>query len=63
MKYWRYNARLGAMGEITEKEFNRKIKSKYIVPVYDSYNQAFSKDTFYDSRDSYATVYYFRREP
>ena len=62
MKYWRYDARLGAWLELTEKEFNRKIKSKYILPVYDDYWQTFSDRTFYDSRDSIARIFYIRSE-
>ena len=61
MEYWRYNARLGCWGEMTEKEFNRKIKQKYVLPVYDDYFQEFSENTYYDSRDSIVTVFYIRR--
>lgn len=59
--YWRYYARLGCWTELTEKEFKRKIKSKYILPVYDSYWQKFSEDCFYDCRDSIVQIFYIKR--
>lgn len=62
MKYWRYDARLGTWLELTEKEFNRKIKSKYILPVYDDYLQILSDRTYFDSRDSIVRIFYIRSE-
>lgn len=44
MKYYRYDAYFGTQTEITEKQFNRKINSKYIFPVWDSYWQEHSKE-------------------
>lgn len=60
--YYRYNARLGSFAPMTEKEFERKIKSKWVLPVYDSYWQTSSDSTYYDCRDSIATIFYMRTE-
>lgn len=61
-EYFRYNACLGAFNRISKKEFERKIKSKYILPVYDSYWDAISENTFYDCRDSIVKIFYLKRE-
>lgn len=58
--YYRYNARLGSFSPMTEKEFERKIKSKWVLPVYDSYWQTSSDSTYYDCRDSIANIFYVR---
>lgn len=62
MIYKRYDAKLGTWLELTEKEFNRKIKSKYVLPVYDSYYQTFSENTYYDCRDTIVRTFYMRIE-
>ena len=62
MRYYRYDMYFGSLYEITEKEFNRRIKSKYVFPVWDSYYQECSKNTYYDSRDSIIRIFYFRKD-
>ena len=62
MKYYRIDLYLGAEWEVGEKEFNRKIKSKWFLPVYDSYWQTFSEDTYYDCRDRIVRIFYQRRQ-
>lgn len=62
MRYYRYDMYLGSLYEITEKEFNRRIKSKYVFPVWDSYYQEHSKNTYYDSRDNITRIFYFRKD-
>lgn len=57
-KYYRYDAYLGSQCEISEKEYNRKIKSRYILPVWDDYFQQFT-DTHYDCRDSIVRIFYW----
>ena len=60
--YYRYDAYLGSFTPMTKKEFERKIKSKYIHPVFDDYWQEISENTFFDSRDSIVRIFYMRRE-
>lgn len=60
--YWRYNAKLGCWGTLTEKEFKKAVSKKYVLPVYDSYFQTFSENTYYDSRDRIVSVFYIKRE-
>lgn len=61
-KYWRYNARLGCFGELTENEFKKAVSSKYVIPVYDDYFQKFSESTYYDCRDRIVSIFYIRTE-
>ena len=62
MNYYRYDARLGSWRELTEKEFNRAIKKKYVLPVWDDYWQRFSEKTFVDTRDSIVRIFYIKGE-
>ena len=61
-RYYRIDLKLGAEWEVSEKEYKRKIKSKWYLPVYDSYYQTFSEDTYYDCRDSIVRIFYQRRD-
>lgn len=62
IKYYIIDLHLGSEWEVSEKEFNRKIKSKNFVPVWDSYYQEHSKTTWYDIRDSICRIFYQKRE-
>lgn len=59
--YARYDAKLGIYTEISEKEYNNKIRKKYMFPVWDEYHQKFT-DTYYDSRDGICRIFYFKKE-
>ena len=59
-EYYRFDARFNSKIQMTKKQFERKIKSKYIFPLWDSYYQEFDYDAYYDSRDSIVRIFYFR---
>lgn len=61
-KYYRIDLHFGKEWEVSKKEFYRKIKSKWYFPVWDSYWQTFSENTYYDCRDSIVRIFYQRRE-
>lgn len=60
-KYVRYDAYLGTETEITKAQFERKIRSKYVFPVWDEYLQQ-PTETYYDSRDSILRIFYWKSE-
>lgn len=60
-KYIRYDSHFGSEMEITKAQFERKIKSRYVLPVWDSYWQKFT-ETYYDCRDSIARIFYWKIE-
>lgn len=62
MKYYIYDAYLGTQMEITEKEFRRRINSRYVFPVWNDYYQERSKDTYFDCRDSITRIFYWRKD-
>jgi len=59
-EYYRFDARFNSKIPMTRKQFERKIKSKYILPIWDSYYQKFDYDAYYDCRDSIVRIFYFR---
>lgn len=61
-KYYRIDLHFGREWEVTEKEFSRKVKSKWFLPVYDSYWQTISDTTWFDCRDSIVRIFYQKRE-
>lgn len=61
-RYYMIDLHLGKEWEVSKKEFYRKIKSKWYLPVWDSYWQTFSENTYYDCRDSIVRIFYQRRE-
>lgn len=60
-KYIRYDAYLGTETEITKAQFERKIRSKYVFPVWDEYLQQ-PTEAYYDSRDSILRIFYWKSE-
>lgn len=62
IKYYRIDLHFGKEWEVPKKEFERKIKSKHYFPVWDSYYQEFSENTYYDCRDSIVRIFYQKRE-
>ena len=54
-KWYRMNADLGCMYEITEKEAKRKLRSRYWIRFYDSYWQKFT-DMWQDIRDPFRSI-------
>ena len=61
-RYYRIDLHFGKEWEVSKKEFDRKTKSKWYLPVYDSYWQTLSEDTYYDCRDSLVRIFYQKRE-
>lgn len=61
-KYYRIDLYFGREWEVSKEEFDRKIKSKWYFPVWDGYYQEYSKNTYFDCRDSIVRVFYQRRE-
>lgn len=61
-EYYRFDSRFNSKTPITEKQFNRKIRSKYIFPIWDDYYQEFDYDSYYDIRDSIVRIFYFKVE-
>ena len=50
-KYYRCNPYLGCKYEITERQAMHKIKSAWWTPVWDSYWQRFSDDSWFNIKD------------
>ena len=59
-EYYHFDSRFNLKTPMTRKQFERKIKRKYILPIWDSYYQEFDYDAYYDCRDSIARIFYFR---
>ena len=57
-RYVRYDAYFGSIAYISEKQFKKQIKKKYILPVWDPYWQIFT-ETYFDSRDSISRIFYW----
>lgn len=60
VEYYRFDSRFNSKTPMTRKQFERKVKCKYILPIWDSYYQEFDYDAYYDCRDSIVRIFYFR---